>query len=894
MKIQSKVLANRITKSKGKITAISLLLLLVCSTALATLPIATAHTPAWTIPTYAYIVVSPDPMGIGQTGFIVVWLDKVPPTAGGTGGDRWTGFTIKVTKPDGTQQTLGPFISDATSAYATLFTPDQVGKYSFVFNFPGQVASLYHPETGAIGVTGFASWGMDQYVNDTYLPSSASTSINVQQNPVASPPTYPLPTSYWTRPIEGQNTAWSSISSNYLGGANIIDKVQPSGEAPSSAHILWTKPYQDGGIVGGDYWSVPSAAYYTGLSYEGKFNNPIIMYGRLYYDSSLSDGATNGPYTCVDLATGKTLWTNDAISPTFGNIYLYESMNQHGVIGDGYLVQTSGTTWMFYDARTGAALFNMTNVPSGFGGGFFGGYGQGVLGSEGQINNYQFSITGQWLAMWSSAAEPLTPLVATPGTTTDAYQYRPLNKNANMSKAYMWNVSMGSLPAGSSIMMAIPDDMILFSTSVSTGFFGWGTLPYTVTAISLKPYSRGQILWQKSYSPPTGNMTRSFGPFDATARVFTMTDKETMQWSGYSLDNGQLLWGPVGNFRDFQYYGQVSNPPAPGHAAYGNLYVGGYGGELHCFDMKTGAIKWIYNDTFSGDQTPWGLYTLFIAGIADGKVYCYSSEHSPNVPLYKGSEVRCIDAITGEEVWTLMSWYAIGSFGQSPVPIADGKMVYLNVYDMQLYCIGKGSSAITVDAPATEISQGKSLLIRGTVTDVSVGAKQLIEAGKFNVVPAMSDASQGKWMEYLYMQKPMPTDAIGVSVKLTAIDPNGNSQEIGTAVSDLYGNYAIAWTPPVEGMYQVIATFEGSNSYYGAAQTTYFMVGPAPAVPEPTATPTATPQPTAAPTAAPTASPSVAPPPEAAPSTDIYLIAAAAAVIIVVAAAAAVFLKKRK
>jgi hypothetical protein len=158
-----------------------------------------------------------------------------------------------------------------------LFTPDQVGTYIFVFNFPGQTASAAHPVSGIINDPNNA------YIGDYYLPSTASTTLTVQHDPVTAPPTYPLPTSYWTRPIEGQNTAWSSIASNYLGGISIIDRVQPIGAAPNSAHILWTKQYQDGGIVGGDNWSIPSVTYYSGLNYEGKFNNPVIMYGRLYY-----------------------------------------------------------------------------------------------------------------------------------------------------------------------------------------------------------------------------------------------------------------------------------------------------------------------------------------------------------------------------------------------------------------------------------------------------------------------------------------------------------------------------------------------------------------------------------------------------------------------------------
>jgi hypothetical protein len=159
----------------------------------------------------------------------------------------------------------------------------------------------------------------------------------------------------------------------------------------------------------------------------------------------------------------------------------------------------------------------------------------------------------------------------------------------------------------------------------------------------------------------------------------------------------------------------------------------------------------------------------------------------------------------------------------------------------------------------------------------------------------MSDDSIGAWMEYVYMQKPKPTDVTGVSVKLTAIDPNGNYQDIGTATSNALGTYAFAWTPPVPGLYTVTATFEGSGSYYRSEASTAFVVSEAP-VASPTASPTTAPTsaPTSAPTTAPTVSPSVVPEPEAQPSTDVYIIAAAAAVIVVVAAIAAVFLRKRK
>jgi len=177
------------------------------------MPLAFAHDPPWEIPTYAYIAVSPSPVGVGQDTFVFIWVDKVPPTAGGIGGDRWTGMTVVITKPDGTTETKGPYTSDATSSAAFTYTPNQVGTYKFVFNFPNNVATGINPTNGipydpAVAMLGAA------YINDTYLASTATTTLIVQDEPVLEPPTYPLPTEYWTRPIEGQNTAWSTKDSN--------------------------------------------------------------------------------------------------------------------------------------------------------------------------------------------------------------------------------------------------------------------------------------------------------------------------------------------------------------------------------------------------------------------------------------------------------------------------------------------------------------------------------------------------------------------------------------------------------------------------------------------------------------------------------------------------------
>jgi hypothetical protein len=92
------------------------------------------------------------------------------------------------------------------------------------------------------------------------------------------------------------------------------------------------------------------------------------------------------------------------------------------------------------------------------------------------------------------------------------------------------------------------------------------------------------------------------------------------------------------------------------------------------------------------------------------------------------------------------------------------------------------------------------------------------------------------WMEYIFHDRPKPADATGVPVKLHAIDPNGNYVPIGTVTSDLTGVYGLKFTPQVPGTYQIVANFEGSNSYGPSTAQTYMAVGEAPATPVPTST----------------------------------------------------------
>ena len=90
------------------------------------------------------------------------------------------------------------------------------------------------------------------YYGTTFLGSNYTTTLTVQKDPVSltgmTAPAYdPIPTEFWTRPIEQENTQWYAIASNWLdlngdtlnnGGQQ--NQYQPDGTAPNSGHILWT------------------------------------------------------------------------------------------------------------------------------------------------------------------------------------------------------------------------------------------------------------------------------------------------------------------------------------------------------------------------------------------------------------------------------------------------------------------------------------------------------------------------------------------------------------------------------------------------------------------------------------------------------------------------------
>lgn len=836
------------------------ILLVSMAATFASLPQSNAATTASSgeMTSYAYISVEPNPVGVGQTTYIAMWVDFPMPGATESNSIRRHDYKLTITAPDGTTTTkTWDIVNDTTGVQSTSFTPTQTGNYTFLFEYPDQNYTWTSSDGGNSAYTGVV-----------FLADNATGTLTVQQDAVSGSSNTPLPSEYWSRPIYGTNDNWYTIASNWLGG-NYLGTFQQSGynlyqadgSAPSSSHVLWSAALEDGGVVGGTLTTgdLTGATYYSGGSYEGRLQNAIILDGRLYYKSPLSDNATGGAYICRDLKTGEIIWQNDNYSfyPTFGELYTYESPNQHGTIANGYLWQTVTTstttqTWIAYDSLTGKWLFNITNVP--------------VTSTtitptmtsltsytaNGEIVkyilNYNATTKSGWLALWNWTS---ASYVASDSSGSGQMQYRPTGRVIDTSSAYSWNVTITADLTGNaqpSLQYVINGDTILgTSSSVTAGISTTrGTPdPYTVWTLDLTDNKVGDLVWKKSYSAPDGNTTRTLGPLDTVNRVWTMTDSETMQWVGYSLDTGDLLWGPTEtDTRSLQYFSSGSGSGQRAVTAYGNLYVQGYGGELFCYNCSDGSLLWKFNDTDSGVTTSWGLMPIFISAIADGKVYAFNNEHSPNSPLYNGYSIYCINATTGEEIYKMLSWEGqSGGTGVSTAALADGSLVYYNYYDNSIYCLGKGATQTTVDAPSLAAESGQSVVISGSVMDISSGTTQTEVAARFpNGVAVASDESTSAWMEYVYMDQSKPSNFTGVQVTINVVDANGNYRTIGTTTTDSSGFYSYQWTPDITGKYTVVATFTGNNGYYGSSSEAAFAVDQAVA--------TATPQPTAAPSAA--------------------------------------------
>ena len=878
-KLKEKKRKMKMLKSKTMAILIAAFLTISMGASMILLPSAGAHSPPWQIPTYSFCSVSPNPIGIGQQVNVNFWVNEPPPTASAQYGDRYHNMTVIVTHPDGTKETLGPFSSDATGGSHTTFTPSVTGNYSFQFVFGGDTITDENPATPITNPSQHSASYLDYF-----MPSVSNVfTLAVQQSPISYAAVSPLPTNYWTRPIYGENNNWYSVAGNWLGLAastfaatgmyNATGNYNPYTTAPNSAHILWTKPEAFGGIIGGEFGGSETGNYYSTSQYEPKFA-PIIMNGILYY--TLYPGASTYPegWVAVDLHTGQTIWTKTEAQTNnevlkCGQILNEITPNQYGA--EAYLwsvpiaaagFMAGGSYMSMYDAMTGQWILNITGTPSM----------TLVEGTYGDLIGYYTTsdATGTYLNMWNSTA-CINLNVANYGggaNVADQWMWRPpqggqLNFTLGVQHDSHWPAKMPAndktnnatltvltsmfgmvFPSYLLGISAVQSGVIFTSGTASTGFAytpGWyeeAGFDQATGALLWGPFNVSEVPYSIIYTG--GNWASNGARVELTESSLSVT--------GYSLTTGAKLWGPTAlpNASPFSSLGANCVP------ANGIDYIWGYGGDVYAYNTVTGALLWQYHTPSGGYESPYGvepLWTFSVGTVADGKLFVPEG-HMYSPPLFHNAQQLALNITDGSVIWSM------DAFDVTSAPaISDGIMTTLNAYDNQIYAWGKGPTDTTVSAQP----YGSDIMISGSVTDVSAGAQQDAVAKNFpNGLPAVSDASQSAWMEYVYMQQTRPSNATGVPVTLSVIDSNGNLRDIGSATSDSTGKFNFLWTPNISGKYTIIATFAGSESYYSSYDEAFFNAA--------AATPSPSPYPVTV-----------------LPATEMYIAAAAVAIIIAIA-----------
>ncbi len=247
-------------------------------------------------------------------------------------------------------------------------------------------------------------------------------------------------------------------------------------------------------------------------------------------------------------------------------------------------------------------------------------------------------------------------------------------------------------------------------------------------------------------------------------------------------NTGTFLWDLVIDDADYFNYVAVAN---------GRLYIsGGTESKVYCVNATDGTQLW----EFQTGGAPEYYYPI----IAQDKVYFTSAAEPftgfPMPGTYSGY-VYCLDAMTGDLIWKYLTPEATVNGW-----IADGKM-YSSTPFGYLWCWGAGPTTTDISLTSSSITSGESVVISGSVTDMSPFSQQHPD-----------------------LQSPV---VAGVPVVLSYVN-DGTWADFATVNTDSTGTFMYTWTPSSEGTYKVVARFEGNDAYYWSSAQKTIQVSQAP------------------------------------------------------------------
>ncbi len=849
--------------NKKLLSVLALILMLTAAVPIVAQPGQLVYAEAKEQQTDAYVSVTPNPIGVGQTMAITFWISPYPPSAT----TDVHGFTIKITRPDGKVENKGPYTAFKSSSSYLLYVPTIAGNYTFDFNYPGET-----------------------YFNGSlaYLPSKASTTVLVQADPIPLWPETKPPNDYWTRPLSAANREWFGVAGPWLG----LEQGNEWCQNIKSPHIMWKTPIDIGGVAGG---AMGISNFYQGSAYEAKGGSPIVIGGYLYLTGFLVGQRTSGGTKCFDLRTGEEVWYVSNMSISFGWEMRIDSGNMHAIIP--YLVQT-GTTYRFYDPLSGRQLFELANASSPTANVFS--YNEDSLWpttTDGTWPGTWFvyvasnSASGSRIIMWNATRcfekigwityqsnNRVTDLAtwappATPGAVAGNWLQ---GIEFNVSSPAQWGYQRSTIPASGNLtnwprtylsaFTADDDAGVLIATINANGidnsaFAGW----------SMKT---GALLWTKNITD-VAFLSKYYTAGEGVYVIYSLIGS---MYICLDSQTGTELWrSPPLSGGGWSTY---NNAPT---IYKGRLFTMGYSGYIICTDLKTGEELWATQiEPFNG-ETPYdgGNPMRAPPAFSQGVMYVTDQVKTDENPMRRNQGTSALDYNTGEVLWKLY----IGPGGEGKrLAVSDGYLVTYAGFTSERVVLGKGPSAMTVSAPQTTLKAGEGVVITGTILDQSPALKD---------TPCISDASMEKWMEYKFLQGVFPANATGVPVSLYATSPSGNTVVIAENIlSDTSGNYAAIWTPDEVGLYKIDAVFTGTDAYGSSYASAYLGVSAAAPAPA-TSTPAPTNPPTQTPAQSPTPEVTAAPKPGENQNTVLY-VAVSAVVIIAIIAAVATILRRRK
>ncbi len=607
---------------------------------------------------------------------------------------------------------------------------------------------------------------------DMKAAESGVATFTVVQAETPLYPDVPVTNGYWERPITDVNRGWEVLAGAWMEtGRNERDVM-------GSCFNPYTTAPNSAHIL----WKLNTG--FGGMR-GGEYGNlnagtapaKVMMFGRAYYMQS--DGIH-----CVDLRTGEELWKPPVKAS--GTIFALPS-------GTPSIWTTGGAMYSQYNAFTGALMKNVTGPGASLR------IARTVMDENGIFYTQIYDVNSQFLSLtkWNS-----TKATASGGWKSGII-WETKNSTLNIPSQALSN------------LLVWQEGGIIFMSPNGGNF----NAAFNDT--------NGKLMWDIQRT----DILNFEGAGGVDQGIGFAPGSSDMRVHGYNMTTGEEVWvsepatDPWGAFCAYQ-----------AGIAYGTYYYGSYDGYVRALNVTNGKTLWKFYSGDSGYETPYGTWAFYgTPAIADGKMYMATTEHTPTNPLTRGNRLYCLDAVNGNYIWSIM-----GCQGQ--VAIADGVLVASDGYSSNMFAFAKGETTTTVNAPMTSVQQGTGILISGTVMDQSPAQPN---------TPAISDEDMTAWMEYLHMQQPLPEGTStyqfysagtpttfsgkGVTVKLTAIDANGNSQDIGTATSDSTGYFSTSWTPPSTGKYTILANFDGSNSYYPSNGETSLLVSAATVTPTPEA-----------------------------------------------------------